>query len=263
MSDTPRRNDPPPFGLPPSRSRPSGVPPFGPGIPPRPGSPPRHPADPTPDAPGDGDGDGDADRANGAAPFPEHLQMGLFAQRTVFLRGALNDHAAGLVAAELMTHDGSGDEPITLIIDAAGGTLEAAFAIVDVIDLMGVPVHCTCIGRAHGPAAAVAAVCDRRRAAKHTQFRLCLPETAARGTARDLEQWRAHHEAQLERLCRRLADATGRAVEHVERDLHAGRYLDAEQARQYGLVDEVLERVAPIVSMPHLRGQGRFGFHPR
>lgn len=196
------------------------------------------------------------------APWPSWLQAGLFEQRTVFLRGPLDDTAAAYAAAELMTHDGTDDAPISLIIDSAGGTLAATFAIIDTIDLVGVPVECTCLGRAHGPAAAVAAVCDRRRAARHTQFRLCLPETEARGTARDLEQWRAHHDSQVERLARRLAVATRRPVEHVERDLHAGRYLDAEEARQYGLVDEVLDR-SPVIRTLPAHGSGHFGFHPR
>lgn len=197
------------------------------------------------------------------AGWPGWLQAGLFEQRTVFLRGTLDDTAAAHAAAELMTHDGAGDEPISLIVDSAGGTLEATFALIDTIDLVGVPVTCTCLGRAHGPALAVAAVCTKRRAAPHTQFRLALPETTAGGTARDLEQWRIHHDQQLERLSHRLADATGQPVEHVERDLHTGRYFSSEEAKAYGLIDEVLDRSPVIRSLPNLPGNGHFGFHPR
>lgn len=197
------------------------------------------------------------------ASLPPWLEASLFEQRTVFLRGSLDDDTAAYAAAELMTHDGTSDDPISLIIDAAGGTLEATFTLIDTIDLVGAPVECTCLGRAHGPAAAVAAVCDRRQAAKHTQLRLCLPETTARGTARDLEMWKAHNDSQVERLARRLAMATRRQVEHVERDLHDGRFFDAEQAKAYGLIDEVLERAPVIRALPNVAGRSHFGFHPR
>lgn len=240
----------PPVPGPPSFG-PTGPPPFG--LPPRPPGPEREPALPAVPAQTD----------RGSGPWPAWLQAELFAQRTVFLRGPVDDAAAARAAAELMTHDGADDDPITLIIDAAGGTLAATFALIDTIDLVGVPVECTCLGRAHGPAAAIAAVCDRRRATRHAQLRLCLPDAAAQGRARDLELWKSHHDAQVERLTRRLAWATGRQIEHVERDLHAGRYFDAEQARLYGLIDEVLDRAPTIRPLPHhLGNRDRFGFHP-
>ena len=84
-------------------------------------------------------------------PGPEALRARLFEQRIVSLRGTLDDEVAGLVCAELMTLDASGDSAITLFVDSGEATLSAAFSVMDTIDLLGVPVHATCMGRA-GPA---------------------------------------------------------------------------------------------------------------
>ena len=83
----------------------------------------------------------------GDAPARDHARQ---ADRHV--RGDLNEALAGQVALELMSLDASGDEHVTLYVDSGGGNLEAAFTVIDVIDLLGVPVHATCLGRAEGPA---------------------------------------------------------------------------------------------------------------
>ncbi len=104
------------------------------------------------------------------------MRSRLFDHRTIFIRGVLDDETANRAAAELMTLDATGDERITLQLDLAGGTLEAAFTVMDVIDLMGVPVHALCVGRAVGPAVgvlAVATIFGRSSAASGTKLNAC------------------------------------------------------------------------------------------
>ena len=184
----------------------------------------------------------------------------LFEQRIVVVRGELTDELAGQAAAELMTLDASGDDAVALHLDCAGGALEAAFTLMDTIDLLGVPVHATCLGRVEGPAVGVVAVAPRRATAPHTRFRLAVPEVTVQGRARDLEQWADHYSDRLDRFVSRLAASTRRPAEHVEADLLAGRWLTAEEAVRYGLVDEVVRpgaKVRPLPSAP-----ARFGFRP-
>lgn len=75
----------------------------------------------------------------------------LFDQRVVFLWGRLDDTTASQLAAELMTLDATGDDPVQLQIDSPGGSLQAALCLVDVIDLLGVELTATCVGQAVGP----------------------------------------------------------------------------------------------------------------
>jgi len=176
---------------------------------------------------------------NDSAAWPEALRARLFEQRIVSLRGTLNDEVASLACAELMTLDASGDSAITLFVDSGEGTLSAAFSLMDTIDLLGVPVNATCLGRADGPAVGVIAVAHQRRAARHARFHLTAPRSSVAGTAADLERWAAHHQQQLDNFVARLSQATHRPLEHVEADVFAGCYLSAEDAIGYGLIDEI------------------------
>jgi ATP-dependent Clp protease protease subunit len=171
--------------------------------------------------------------------LPDLVRAQLFDRRIVSLRGVLNDELAGLVCAQLMTLDASGDDAVTLFVDSGEGTLSAAFAVMDTIDLLGVPVQVTCLGRADGPAVGVVAVGARRRASRHARFHLTAPRASVAGTAGDLERWISYHQQQLDNFVTRLSEATHRPLEHVEADLYSGRFLSAEDALRYGLIDEI------------------------
>ena len=175
----------------------------------------------------------------GGSDWEMRLRETMLAQRIVNLRGNLDEQLAGQLAMELMSLDASGDERITLYLDSGEGTLDAGFILIDVIDLLGVPVHVTVLGRAEGPAACVVAICDHRAASAHARFRLCEPVSEAFGHAHDMARFAEQQAAQLTRFVTRLAEATGRPNEHLEADLASGRYLDAREALEYGLIDEI------------------------
>jgi len=174
----------------------------------------------------------------------------LFEQRVVFLWGTLDDDAAGQLAAELMTLDATGDDPVHLHVDSPGGTLEAAFCLIDVIDLLGVDLTATCVGQAVGPSLGPLAVAHHRRATPHARFRLCEPVLESTGSARQLESWAAAQRAQLHRFCERLAAAVGRTPEQVAADLSGGTFLDARGALEYGLIDEICGPGARVYELP-------------
>ena len=169
----------------------------------------------------------------------EWVRAQLRGRRVVTLTGRLDDALASMVAAELMALDADGDDAITLQVDCQGGTVEAAFTLMDTIDLLGVPVRTRCVGRADGVAAAVVAVAPSRAATPHARFRLAVPEVSFIGSAANLEANAREHQRQLEQFVSRLAAATGRPFEHVEADIERGRWLDAEEALTYGLIDEI------------------------
>ena len=185
---------------------------------------------------------------SGSGPdFASDLRSQLFARRVVVLHGNLDDERAGHVAAELMTLDAAGDDAITLRVDCGEGTLTGAFTVIDTMDLLGVPVHTVCIGRAEGPALAVVAAGAHRSATPHARFRFREPHVSVSGTAADLAHWSEHHQQQLARFVSRLVEATGQPAEHLEADLAASRYLDADQALHYRLIDEILRRPASAI----------------
>jgi ATP-dependent Clp protease, protease subunit len=162
----------------------------------------------------------------------------LFDQRVVTLSGELDTDAVNRAVAELALLDATGNDPVRLRLSGVGADLEGALTLVDALDLVGVPVHATSLGTLSGPAVAVLAVADRRVAGAHAMVRLCEPRAPHGVPGHEVEAWAAEHARQLRRLQERLAAACGRSVDEVAADMRAGRLLDAEEARAYGLVDD-------------------------
>ncbi|MGO9658669.1 MAG: ATP-dependent Clp protease proteolytic subunit [Acidimicrobiales bacterium] len=190
------------------------------------------------------------------------LEAQLLDRRVVRLWGPLDDASVGRACAEMMALDATGDAAVQLYVGSSGGPLHLALTLIDTMDLLGVPVHVTCLGRAQGAVIGVVAAGARRAAAPHAQFYLSEPEVSVSGRASQLAAWADHHRAQLERFVQRLAEATGRPAEHVEADLSIGRWLDAEQARQYGLVDYIWGPGGPARPEPQTGPARPLGFGP-
>jgi ATP-dependent Clp protease, protease subunit len=194
------------------------------------------------------------------SPATDVMRARLFERRTVVVDGDLSDEVAARVAAELMTLDATGDERIELLLNSAGGTLEAAFTIMDVIDLLGVPVHATCVGRAEGPALGVLAVAAKRSVVPHASLRFAVPDAAFEGRAGDVVRWAAEQSNQLRRFAERLAAACNRPVEWLLDAVHDRRRVEPVEAVRMGLVDEIARsNIAPV---RRLDG-GVLGFQPR
>jgi len=167
------------------------------------------------------------------------LQEKLFERRIVLLTARLDDAMAAETAAALMTLDATGTTPIELHIDCVDATIEAAFTLVDTLDLLRAPVHVRCRGQVGGPALGVVAAADHRAATPHTRFRLAQPTARFSGTPDTIAAQSRRQQDLLWKLYARLAHLTGRPAEEIAEDLRRGRYLDAREALDYGLIDEI------------------------
>ncbi len=168
---------------------------------------------------------------------PDWLAQRLFDQRVVALAGELDAETANHAVAELALLDASGDEPVQLRLSGVGADLDTALTLVDALDLMGAPVHATCVGTLTGPAVALLAVAARRTAGRHTTLHLCEPRVPHVLGGREVESLAAEHTRQLRRLQERLAEACGRPADEIAADMRAGKLLTAAEARDYGLID--------------------------
>ncbi len=126
-------------------------------------------------------------------PSDSWLEERLFDRRIVLCRGILDDALAGRVSAQLMALDALGDGAIALQLDSQGASLEAAWTLLDVIDLLGVPVNIVCAGRVEGSAVGVLSAGTKRTALAHTRFRLTDPELEISGRTSELGALLDHH----------------------------------------------------------------------
>lgn len=178
-------------------------------------------------------------------------------RRVVHLTGMLDDAAAANLCAQLMTLDADGDDRVHLQVNAAGGTLSAAVAVMDTVELLGVPVHAVCLGRADGPPALVLAVCDHRVVAPRATIRLTEPGAAFDGSADQLAHWAGALQDQRRAVAERLAERSRLSADEVADAMSSGRVFRPDEALAAGLVDEVAAPSADVLRFPRRVGYGR------
>ena len=212
---------------------------------------PRFPCDP---APGTGTG-------LGPEPLADVVARRLLAQRVVLLNGPLDDFSVTRVAAELMTLDAEGDDPVTLRVDCGEAALAPALTLMDVVELMGVPVRALCLGQVGAGAIGVVSLCTHRSALPSTRFSLSEPMTSMHAHVRNVAQWAELRAGERQRFCARVAAATGQTPATVESDVERGRFMGADEALEYGILDEVSRPDAPVRRLPG-SGPPPMGFRP-
>jgi ATP-dependent Clp protease protease subunit len=182
--------------------------------------------------------------------WTQTLAQRLFEQRVVLLHGPLDDASVARTSADLMTLDAEGDEPVSLRIDCGEGSLSLALTLMDVIELMGVPVRALCLGQVGGAAIGVLAVCPHRAAMPSTRFVLREPTTQMEVHVRNAAQWSEMRSDERRRFCARVAEAVGQPPERVEEDMTRGLLMGTSEAVSYGLLDEVCRPEAEIRRLP-------------
>jgi ATP-dependent Clp protease, protease subunit len=182
--------------------------------------------------------------------WSQSLAQRLFEQRVVLLNGTLDDMTATRVSAELMTLDAEGDDAVTLRIDCADGSLALALTLMDVIELLGVPVRALSMGQVGGPAVGVLAVCHHRASMPSTRFSLREPTTQFETRARDVEQWAQLRAGERQRFTDRVAEAVRKSPAAVAETFSRGVFMSAPEALDYGLLDEICRPKGAIHQMP-------------
>jgi ATP-dependent Clp protease, protease subunit len=180
--------------------------------------------------------------------WPPGLQADLLGRRVLFLRGRLDSaNANGVIGQLLLVSATSAGRTVELYVDSPGGSLSAALALYDVMQTLGAPVSTTCVGTAGGAAVLVLAsgAAGVRFCLRHARVHLVedpvdIPSGSPAGLARQAEEAARVRATWLEALARYAACS----VSELSSDLAAGRWLNATEARAYGLVDAIVARAA-------------------
>lgn len=169
----------------------------------------------------------------------------LLRDRVIFLNGEVNDAVYALVCAQLLFLEAENpDKPIHLYINSPGGVITSGLAMYDTMQFIKSPVHTLCMGtaRSMGSFLLMAGEPGHRMALPNASLHVHQPLGGVQGQASDI---RIHAEEMLrtkDRVTRLYAQHCGRSYEEVERDLDRDRFMTAEEAREWGLIDKVLDR---------------------
>ena len=169
----------------------------------------------------------------------------LLRERVVFLVGPVNDQTANLVVAQLLFLESENpDKDISLYINSPGGSVSAGMAIYDTMNFIKPQVSTLCIGMAASMGAFLLAAGEKgkRFALPNSKIMIHQPLGGMQGQATDIEIHAKDILKTKAKLNEILAERTGQPLDKIERDTDRDYFLEATEARDYGLVDQVIAK---------------------
>lgn len=167
----------------------------------------------------------------------------LLKDRVIFLGTEINDEAANSIVAQLLFLAAEDEEKdISLYINSPGGSTSAGFAILDTMAFIKPDVQTICTGMAASFAAVIlaAGTKGKRLALPNSEIMIHQPHGGAKGQASDLEISARRILRLRQKLNEFLAERTGQPLEKIARDVDRDYFMSAEEAKAYGIVDQVL-----------------------
>lgn len=169
----------------------------------------------------------------------------LLKERIIFLGEEVNDVSASLVVAQLLFLESEDPgKDIHLYINSPGGSVSAGFAIYDTMNYIKCDVSTICIGMAASMGAFLLSggTKGKRFALPNSEIMIHQPSGGARGQATEIQIVAENILKTKKKLNEILAANTGRSYEEIARDTERDNYMTAQEAKEYGLIDEILAR---------------------
>ena len=167
----------------------------------------------------------------------------LLKERVIFAVGPVEDNTANLIVAQLLFLESENpDKDIHLYINSPGGSVTAGLSIYDTMQFIKPDVSTMCLGQAASMGAFLLSggAKGKRYILPNARTMIHQPSGGAQGQATDIDIQAKEILIIRERLNRLMAEHTGQPLDVIERDTERDRFMDAEQSRDYGLVDEVV-----------------------
>lgn len=168
----------------------------------------------------------------------------LLKERIVFLGGPIDDTVANLVIAQLLFLDSEDPKKdISLYVNSPGGSVSAGLAIVDTMNHIKASVSTTCVGIAASMGAIILAsgAKGKRYVLPNSEVMIHQPSSGVEGQATDIAITAKHILKTRENLNKILSKTTGQSITQIEKDVERDFFMSAEEAKKYGLVDEIVK----------------------
>jgi len=180
-----------------------------------------------------------------------HIFSRLLKDRIVFLGTEIDDFVCNAVIAQLLFLDSEDPEKdVQLYVNSPGGVVTSGIGIYDTMQYVHCPVSTICIGQAASMGAVLLAAGQKKRryALPNARIMVHQPLGGARGQATDIEIQAREIKRLKELIVNILVEATGKSAEQIAKDIDRDFYLQADEARDYGLIDEVIPRREKLVA---------------
>jgi len=171
----------------------------------------------------------------------------LLRERIVFLVGGINDATANLVVAQLLFLESENpDKDISLYVNSPGGSVSAGLSIYDTMQFIKPDVSTLCLGMAAsmGSFLLMAGAPGKRAALPNSRVMIHQPSGGAQGQAADIEIQAREILKTREQLNRIYAERTGQSLEKIAADMERDYWMSPAEAKDYGLIDQVLDKRA-------------------
>ena len=173
----------------------------------------------------------------------------LLKDRIIMLSGEIEDGIASAIVAQMLFLEAEDpDKDIYLYINSPGGVITSGFSIYDTMNYIKPDVCTICIGQAASMGAFLLScgAQGKRYALPNSRIMIHQPSGGAQGQASDIEIHAKEIIYLRKRLNQILADRTGQPLERIERDTERDNFMSAEEAKEYGLIDQILENRASL-----------------
>jgi ATP-dependent Clp protease protease subunit len=184
----------------------------------------------------------------------------LLKERIIFLPSYIEDDMANLVIAQMLFLEAEDpDKDVYLYVNSPGGSVTAGMAIYDTMQYVKPAVSTICMGQAASMGALLlcAGAKGKRFALPHSRIMIHQPLAGVQGQATDIDIQAREILRIRDELNRILVTHTGQAVERIAKDTDRDFFMTAEQAKEYGIVDQVIVSHAPVLRAASAAGDGR------
>jgi ATP-dependent Clp protease protease subunit len=173
----------------------------------------------------------------------EALVLKFMKTRQILLSGEVNKELAEKIIRQLLILEADSDDPVFVLIDSPGGDVDAGFAIFDIIRFINAPVYTVGMGLVASAGALIllAAPANRRVGLPNSHYLIHQPLSGIKGVATEIEIHAQELQKLREKLNRLIAEETKKDLEIIRKDTDRDYWMNADEARDYGLIHSVIQ----------------------
>lgn len=169
----------------------------------------------------------------------------LLKDRIILLNGEINDNTANSIVAQLLFLDSENNDDISIYINSPGGSITSGMAIYDTMNIIKSDVSTICIGMSASMAAFLlsSGTKGKRYILPNAEVMIHQPLGGAQGQATEIKIAAEHILKLKDKLNKILSKNTNQPLEKIQNDTERDYFLDAEEAKQYGIIDKIIENI--------------------